>query len=105
MRARPFAAIAVTDLLATTLLFEFAPGPAKRSPAHDLWAVLIARVDELFPLLGPMCGGQIRLITFITHSVDIRQILNHISVEFDPPPRHSLQRDLAAGNFPNRFTI
>ena len=60
------------------------PVPPKR-PAHYLWAVLIARVYEVFPLLCPMCGGQMRLIAFITHRADILQILNHIGVESDPP--------------------
>ena len=46
--------------------------PPKRSPAHYLWAVLIARIYEVFPLLCPKCGGQMRLIAFITHSADIR---------------------------------
>jgi len=40
--------------------------PPKRSPAHYLWAVLIARIYEVFPLLCPKCGGQMRLIAFIT---------------------------------------
>ena len=51
-----------------------APVPAKRSPAHCLWAVLIARIYEVFALLCPLCGGQMRIICFITHSADIRQI-------------------------------
>ena len=42
------------------------PAPPKRSPAHYLWAVLIARIYEVFPLLCPKCGGQMRLIAFIT---------------------------------------
>ena len=29
------------------------PAPPKRSPAHYLWAVLIARIYEVFPLLCP----------------------------------------------------
>jgi len=36
------------------------PVPPKRSPAHYLWAALIARIYEVFPLLCPMCGGQMR---------------------------------------------
>ena len=40
--------------------------PPKRSPAHYLWAVLIARIYEVFPLLCPLYGGQMRLIAFIT---------------------------------------
>ena len=59
--------------------------PTKRSPAHFLWAVLIARIHEVFPLLCPLCGGQMRIIAFITHSADIRQILDHIGVDLEPP--------------------
>ena len=58
--------------------------PPKR-PAHYLWAVLIARIYEVFPLLCPICGGQMRIIAFITSSADIRQILEHIGVDAEPP--------------------
>ena len=64
------------------------PVPPKRSPAHYLWAVLITRIYEVFPLLCPICGGQMRPIAFITHSADIRQILDHIGVGTEPPRRH-----------------
>jgi hypothetical protein len=46
-----------------------------------LWAVLIARIYEVLPLLRPLCGGQMRLIAFITHSADIRHILDHIGLD------------------------
>jgi len=59
--------------------------PLKRSKAHYLWAVLIARIYEVFPLLCPLCGGQIRRIAFITEGVQIRKILDHIGVDFEPP--------------------
>ena len=36
-------------------------------------------------LLCPLCGGQMRLIAFITYSTDIRQMLEHIGVETEPP--------------------
>jgi len=61
------------------------PVPTKRSPSHYLWAVLIARIYEVLPLLCPVCGGQMRPIAFITHSADIRQILDHIGVDSEPP--------------------
>ena len=60
------------------------PVPPKRA-AHYLWAALIARIYEVFPLLCPVCGGQMRIIAFITHSADIRHILDHIGVEAEPP--------------------
>ena len=36
--------------------------PKPRPPSHYLWAALIARIYEVFPLLCPMCGGQMRII-------------------------------------------
>ena len=59
--------------------------PPKRSEAHYLWAVLIARIYEVFPLLCQKCGGQMRLIAFITEGVHIRKILDHIGVDSEPP--------------------
>ena len=38
--------------------------PPKRQ-AHCLWAVLIARIYEVFPLLCPLCGEQMRIIAFM----------------------------------------
>ena len=46
---------------------------------------MIARICEVFPLLCPICGGQMRITAFITHSADIRQIPNHIGVDSEPP--------------------
>jgi hypothetical protein len=75
----------VADLLAPKLPFEFVqPQPTKRSPAHSLWAVLIARIYEAFPLLCRLCGGQKCLIAFLTESAQIRKILEHIGVDSQP---------------------
>jgi len=46
---------------------------------------LIARIYEVFPLLCPMCGGQMRLIAFIAEGAEVRKILNHIGVDSEPP--------------------
>jgi hypothetical protein len=59
--------------------------PPKRSPAHYLWAVLIARIFEVFLLLRPKCGGQMRLIAFVTEGTQIKKILDHIGVDSEPP--------------------
>jgi hypothetical protein len=40
------------------------PVPPTR-PAHYLWAVLIASIYEVLPLLCHLCGGQMRLIAFM----------------------------------------
>ena len=58
---------------------------AKRSPARYLWAYLIARIYEVFPLLCLHCGGQMRLISFINDGAEIRKILDHVGVESTPP--------------------
>jgi len=65
--------------------------PKSRPPSHYLWAALIARIYEVFPLLCPMCGGQMRIIAFITFSADIHKILEHIGVETQAP-RNALAR-------------
>ena len=62
-----------------------APEPAKRFPAHHLWAVLIARIYEVFPLVCPICAGQMRLIAFITDGAEVCKILEHIGVDSQAP--------------------
>ncbi len=54
------------------------PKPKPHPPAHYLWAALIARIYEVLPLICPNCGGQMRIIAFITFSADIQKILEHI---------------------------
>ena len=55
-----------------------ASGDANQKPrSHDtsriVWAKLMARVGEKFPLECPACGGDIRLISFITEPGRDRQ--------------------------------
>ena len=56
--------------------------------SHDTsriaWAKLMARVGEEFPLQCPACGGDIRLIAFITEPGPIRKILTHLGEPFEP---------------------
>jgi hypothetical protein len=49
------------------------------------WAKLLARLGEEFPLVCPNCGGDIRLISFITNPGPIRKILTHLGEPLDPP--------------------
>lgn len=60
----------------------------KRS--HDTsriaWAKLLSRIAEEFPLVCPACGGDIRLISFITDPGPIRKILMHVGEPVEPPP-------------------
>ena len=50
--------------------------PKPRPSAHYLWAALMARIYEVFPLI---------IIAFITFNADIQKILEHIGVEPDAP--------------------
>ena len=56
--------------------------PNQKPRSHDTsriaWAKLMARVGEEFPLECPACGGDIRLIAFITEPGPIRKILTHL---------------------------
>ena len=49
------------------------------------WAKLSARLDEDFPLACPNCGGDVRLISFITQPGPIRKILEHVGEALEPP--------------------
>jgi hypothetical protein len=46
----------------------------------------MARVGEEFPLECPGCGGDIRLIAFISDPGPIRKILTHLGEPLEPPP-------------------
>jgi hypothetical protein len=61
------------------------PKPKPRPSSHYLWAALIVRIYEVFPLICPVYGGQMHLIVFITSSADIHKILDHIGVETQAP--------------------
>jgi hypothetical protein len=46
----------------------------------------MAKIAEDFPLACPACGGDIRLIAFITEPAPIRKILTHVGEPLEPPP-------------------
>jgi len=43
-----------------------------------MWAMLIARIYEVLPLLCPRCGEPIKILSFITEYEPIHKILRHI---------------------------
>ena len=49
-----------------------------RSRCSSLWAALLARIYEVFPLLCPRCGHDMRIIAFVTDPASIDRILSHI---------------------------
>jgi len=56
---------------------------------------LFARIDEIFPLVCPRCGGDMRVIAFITDGPSVRDILGHRG-EPTAPPRIAIARPHAA---------
>ena len=45
---------------------EPAAEPANRRAARYAWARLLDRIYEVFPLVCPRCGAEMRIITFLT---------------------------------------
>jgi len=58
----------------------------QRQTRRRVGAKLMARVGEEFPLECPGCGGDIRLIAFITDPGPIRKVLTHLGEALEPPP-------------------
>ncbi len=59
--------------------------PVHRRAARYAWALLLARIYEVFPLRCPTCGGDMRLIAFITEATVVRDILIHLGEPITPP--------------------
>lgn len=47
----------------------------KSRKARYLWAILLARIDEAFPLTDRNCAGEMRIIAFVTDPISIQAIL------------------------------
>jgi len=61
---------------------ETTPSPPSR------WAVLLARIYEVFPLICPSCQTPLTFIAFLTDPEPIAQILPHIGEPTSPPLTH-----------------
>jgi hypothetical protein len=59
--------------------------PLHRKAARYAWALLLARIYEVLPLLCSKCGGEMRIIAFITEGTAIREILGHLGEPTSPP--------------------
>ena len=83
---------AVTALALATATAPPAPTPnpsaaelAPRRAARYIWARLLARIYEVFPLLCPWCGAEMPIIAFITDPSTVRDILDHLGEPTAPP--------------------
>jgi hypothetical protein len=59
--------------------------PSGRS-ARMRWTQLLARIYEVLPLLCTSCGGQMRILAFLTDPPVVRSILAHLDLPHRPPP-------------------
>ena len=64
---------------------EVAEAPAHRKAARYVWALLLARIYEVLPLVCPKCGGEMRIIAFINDGPVIREILSHLGEPTSAP--------------------
>jgi hypothetical protein len=63
--------------------------PPKRKRCTPSWARLISKVYGADPLICRRCGQKLRIIAYITDSLSIKQILDHLGLwpaEDDKPP-------------------
>ncbi len=94
--------------VAPTLPAPPAAEPALRRAARYAWAVLLARIYEVFPLRCPKCGGDMRIIAFITEMAVVRDILLALGEPIAPPtsapargpPLWAAMDDAASDAFP-----
>jgi hypothetical protein len=56
------------------------------APARIRWAQLLARIYEVLPLLCPSCGGEMRILAFLTDPPVVRSMLEHLDLPHRPPP-------------------
>ncbi len=57
----------------------------------SLWAMLLARIFEINPLVCSSCGGEMKIIAFVTEMEPVGRILRHVG-ESDHAPAISLAR-------------
>jgi hypothetical protein len=51
-----------------------------------VWALLLARIYEVLPLLCSACGGEMRVLAFITDPPVVHAVLLHLGLPHRPPP-------------------
>jgi len=62
--------------------------PPTRRRCSSTWARLIAKVFQADPLVCRRCGGPLTILAYVTDSLAIRQILDHLDMSppEKPPP-------------------
>jgi hypothetical protein len=68
------------------------------------WAEMIRKVYEVDPMLCPQCGGQMRVIAFLTDFSVVDRIINHLKLSFvasKPPPPHLVYQEFLVAAEPS----
>jgi len=60
--------------------------PGRSRPSRLAWALLLARIYEVLPLICPACGGPMRIVAFLSEPSVVRPILIHLGLPDRPPP-------------------
>ena len=72
------------------------------------WAEMIRKVYEVDPMVCPQCGGQMRVISFLTDYAVVDRIIDHLKLTFvaeRPPPAHlAYQEVLMAAETPAEYS-
>jgi hypothetical protein len=76
------------------------PRPAPEAPPEVAsprgridWAGLLKRVFQVDVLECVRCPGRLRVLAYLTDRAAVRQILGHLGLPMDPPPRGLLARE------------
>jgi hypothetical protein len=59
------------------------------------WAEMIRKVYEIDPMVCPQCGGQMKVVAFITDYQAVDRIIDHLKLTFvaeKPPPSHVVEQ-------------
>ena len=81
----PLAVIPVAPVVGVNVDASAEPESKSRAAARYLWAMLLARIYEAFPLSCPICHSQMRIIAFINDTTTLHKILNHLGESAQPP--------------------
>jgi hypothetical protein len=50
------------------------------------WARLLSKVYEIYPMVCPGCGSEMKVIAVIQEPTEIERILKHLEKQGRPPP-------------------
>ncbi|MBM4119195.1 hypothetical protein FJ251_15950, partial [bacterium] len=53
------------------------PSPSPRTWRYA-WAMLLARIYEVLPLVCPRCGSAMRILAFVTEAATVRRLLGYV---------------------------